>query len=79
MAEGSSATRRALPRQQDRVLSLIHTPMLTKTWVALELAPKRSCAVPGVSGEVVPPVPIPNTAVKRLSADDTGVGNPLGK
>ena len=27
---------------------------------------------PGVSSEVEPPVPIPNTAVKRLSVDDTG-------
>jgi hypothetical protein len=27
---------------------------------------------PGVWSEVVPPVPIPNTAVKRLSVDDTG-------
>ena len=26
---------------------------------------------PGGSGEVAPPVPIPNTEVKRLSADDT--------
>ena len=28
---------------------------------------------PGGFGEVAPPVPIPNTAVKRLSADDTAL------
>jgi hypothetical protein len=27
--------------------------------------------LPGDLGEVVPPVPIPNTVVKRFSADDT--------
>ena len=27
--------------------------------------------LPGGLGEVVPPVPIPNTVVKRFSADDT--------
>src|SRR5881397_3358786 len=34
---------------------------------------------PGVLSEVAPPVPIPNTEVKRPSADDTRVGNPPGK
>jgi hypothetical protein len=28
---------------------------------------------------VAPPVPIPNTEVKRLSADDTGGATPCGK
>ena len=28
---------------------------------------------PGGSSEVAPPVPIPNTEVKRLSADDTAL------
>ena len=29
--------------------------------------------LPGGSSEVAPPVPIPNTVVKRLSADDTAL------
>ena len=33
----------------------------------------------GDQSEVAPPVPIPNTAVKRLSADDTGGATPCGK
>jgi hypothetical protein len=34
---------------------------------------------PGDISEVVPPVPIPNTEVKRLSADDTEGAGPCGK
>ena len=68
MAEGST---RALPRQQDRVPSpTSHIYALVKLGL-FELARTLLCG-PGVSGEVVPPVPIPNTAVKRLSVDDTG-------
>jgi len=33
----------------------------------------------GGHSEVVPPVPIPNTEVKRLSADDTWGATPCGK
>ncbi len=35
--------------------------------------------LPGGLGEVVPPVPIPNTAVKRFSADDTEGATSCGK
>ena len=35
--------------------------------------------LPGGLGEVVPPVPIPNTAVKRFSADDTERATSCGK
>jgi hypothetical protein len=34
---------------------------------------------PGGWSEVVPPVPIPNTEVKRFSADDTEDASPCGK
>ena len=48
-------------------------------------APRRGEArsyqshIPGGQSEVAPPVPIPNTEVKRLSADDTGGGTLCGK
>jgi hypothetical protein len=35
--------------------------------------------LPGGLGEVVPPVPIPNTVVKRFSADDTEGVTSCGK
>jgi len=35
--------------------------------------------LPGGLSEVVPPVPIPNTVVKRFSTDDTEEVTPCGK
>jgi hypothetical protein len=35
--------------------------------------------LPGGLSEVVPPVPIPNTVVKRFSTDDTEGVTPCGK
>jgi hypothetical protein len=40
---------------------------------------KQVNRLPGGLGEVVPPVPIPNTAVKRFSADDTEGVTSCGK
>ena len=41
--------------------------------------PLPSKVVPGGQSEVAPPVPIPNTEVKRLSADDTAPATGCGK
>src|SRR2546427_7844748 len=78
MAEGSCATWRALPELTRSVPSVTATNRYSDFRRPHAAERVNACsgfgrkAGPGVSSGVAPPVPIPNTEVKRPSVDDTG-------